>query len=195
MDDQSFSCTLCGECCSGDMKIFPNIFDIYRMGIYLKMTHSRELFEQGILEWSVGQNGINLPKIRFKTYPYPFCPFLINDFDEEKGLRGLCSLHPDLKPLICKLAPLSREVDLETGLDQFSFIPPHPECPGCGRGQAIDIQSLRRELKEELEFEVRYYHLLAETASKDPSVIRDLFLFQLNMPPEELLPLVKPASR
>ena len=127
-----------------------------------------------------------LPKIRFKSYPYPFCPFLVNDFSEEEGLRGLCSLHPDHKPLVCKLAPLAREVDLDNGEDDFTFIPPHPDCPGCGKGEPIDIEQQRNALKEELDYEIRCYELLRER-EKEPDRIKELFLFSLKQGVPEIL--------
>ena len=179
---QRFSCTLCGECCSGSMEIFLNSHDLYKMARFLGKHHTRELFEAKLIEWAPGQNGLTLPKIRFKTSPFPFCPFLINDFQEDRGLRGLCSLHPEHKPLVCKLAPLTRELDLETGEDLFGFIPPHPECPGCGKGEPLDEESIRAELREELALEIQYYRLLSEAAEKGPEKVRELFLFSLESP-------------
>ncbi|MDC7242082.1 MAG: hypothetical protein PQJ50_17140, partial [Spirochaetales bacterium] len=97
----------------------------------------------------------------FKTKPFQFCPFLVNDFDEETGLRGLCSLHLIHKPLVCRLAPLTRQIDLESGSDEFDFILPHPECPGGDQDQWIDPATERAALKKELDFELRYYRLLS----------------------------------
>ena len=131
-----FSCTLCGECCSGSMKVFLNRYDLYKIGKFYKLKHSEELFQKGFVEWADGQNNLSLPKIRFKTYPFSFCPFLMNDFSEEQGLRGLCTLHPYHKPLVCKLAPLAREVDLETGSDFFFLCPPPSGLSGMRKRRA-----------------------------------------------------------
>ncbi|OQY31110.1 MAG: hypothetical protein B6241_14785 [Spirochaetaceae bacterium 4572_59] len=179
-DSRRFSCTLCGECCSGTMEVFLNPYDLYKMGRFLNMSHSIELFEKKLIEWAPGQNSLLLPKIRFKTEPFSFCPFLINDYQDELGLRGLCSLHPEHKPLVCHLAPLTRQIDLETGEDSFGFIPPHPDCPGCGRGEEIREDLVRKELKSELAHEMTYYQILSDRAEGHPEKIRGLFLFDLN---------------
>jgi len=170
METLHFSCTLCGECCSGDMKVFLNSYDLYKMGRKLKMEHTLELFEKGYVSLDWGQNGLRLPRIQFKTKPFPFCPFLMNDFQEERGLLGLCSLHPVYKPLVCKLAPLYREIDLQEDTDKLNFILPHPACPGQREDQILDPKKEREQLKNELEFEMRYYRLLSHGDS-DPSFL------------------------
>lgn len=181
-DSRRFSCSLCGECCSGTMEVFLNPYDLYKMGRFLKMNHSIELFEKKLIEWAPGQNNLILPKICFKTEPYPFCPFLINDYQENIGLRGLCSLHPEHKPLVCHLAPLTRQVDLETGEDSFGFIPPHPDCPGCSKGNEIREDLIRKELKTELFHEMAYYRILWNRTEGHTPNIENLFLFDLNKP-------------
>lgn len=181
-ESRNFSCTLCGECCSGTMEIFLNPYDLYKMGRFLKMNHSRELFEDQVVKWAPGQNNLLLPKINFKTEPFPFCPFLINDYQEVLGLRGLCSLHPEQKPLVCHLAPLTHMIDLETGEDSFGFIPPHPDCPGCTRGEIIRENLIRETLKRELAYEMSYYRILSERADAHPEKIEELFFFDLNRP-------------
>ena len=157
-----FSCTLCGECCSGNMRVFVNSLDIYRMGRFLNLEHSSELFMRQLLLLDEGQNELKLPRILFKEVPIRFCPFLINDFDEDRGLRGLCSLHPDHKPLVCRLAPLSRHLDLETCEDRLEFILPHPDCPGGESDVVLDPEHERKLLAEDLDYEARYYRLLSD---------------------------------
>ena len=78
--EQVFSCTLCGECCSGNMEVFLNSYDLYKIGRFFNKHHTKELFDSNLLEWAPGQNGLTLPRIRFKKKPFPFCPFLINDY-------------------------------------------------------------------------------------------------------------------
>ena len=180
--DNKFTCTLCGECCSGSMKVFLNPYDLYKMGRFLKLSHTEELFEKKLITWDLGQNGITLPRILFKTYPFSFCPFLINDFNENDGLRGRCSLHPDHKPLVCYLAPLTRELDLESGEDSFGFVPPHPDCPGCGKGERVDKETVKQERKDELEKEILYYRRLSRLSKESPEEIPSLFLFDLTIP-------------
>ncbi|MDC7231826.1 MAG: YkgJ family cysteine cluster protein [Spirochaetales bacterium] len=175
MDRIKFSCTLCGECCSGSMKVFVNSHDIYKMGRFLGLKHSRELFQNKRLILDKGQNGLNLPRILFKEEPFSFCPFLINDFDESEGLRGFCSLHLIHKPLVCRLAPLYREIDLLEKTDDFHFILPHPGCPGKEQEGFIDPENERKELERELDFEIRYYRLLS-SHEEDPSFLWDFSL-------------------
>lgn len=171
-----FGCTLCGECCSGSMRVFINSYDLYKMGLFLKLDHSSELFDKGLVILDRGQNDLNLPRIRFKTKPFSFCPFIINDFDEETGLTARCSMHLVHKPLVCRLAPLTRRVDLKTGEDVFDFTLPHPDCPGKEQDEFIDTEKERSALKEELDYELRYYRLLS-AHEEDPSF---LWNFPLN---------------
>ncbi len=178
-----FSCTLCGECCSGEMRVFLNPLDIFRIGRFLKLEHSSELFKRRLLMLDKGQNGLQLPRIRFKEKPFLFCPFLINDFDEERGLRGLCSLHPEHKPLVCRLAPLSRHLDLNSGEEEFEFILPHPDCPGGKTDRILDPDRERDLLAEDLGLETRYYRLLS-AHEEDPGF---LWNFPLDQPYKNLI--------
>jgi Fe-S-cluster containining protein len=111
---KKFNCKCCGDCCSGDMDIFLNHYDLYKIAAHLGMKSTRELFERKLVELKEGQKGLLLPKLLFKTHPYRFCPFLVNDLDEDNVLKGYCSLHPFTKPLVCILAPTSREYNTES---------------------------------------------------------------------------------
>ncbi len=164
MQQYTFCCTLCGECCSGSMKVFVNSHDLYKMGRFLKFSHSEELFKKGYVKMEEGQNGLTLPRLRFKKKPFPFCPFLMNDLGEDGVLRGRCSLHLKHKPLVCRLAPLHRELNLDTGEEAFDFILPHPGCPGKAGEGIICVEEERRVLGPELDFERRYYALLSRKA-------------------------------
>jgi len=134
----------------GDMKLlvtrldFSSVGDLRRQGL---VTLVRE---------SVGQAFVWRPHMRFRTRPVRQCPFLVNDVGEDGLYRGLCSLHPDFKPLVCTLSPLSREVDdLGTGavVETWSFVPPVEGCPGVGQGGGLEIgppRDLRPRLSEEI---------------------------------------------
>jgi Fe-S-cluster containining protein len=183
MDSHLFKCTLCGECCSGEMKVFLNSFDLYKMGRFLKKNHTEELFKDRLIQLDKGQNDLLLPRIKFKTRPFLFCPFLINDFQEDLGLRGFCSLHLEHKPLVCRLAPLSRRIDLETETQEFEFVLPHPACPGSEEGEILNPRKEESVLAEELAFELRYYKLLSKN-EENPSF---LWNFPLHKPFEEIL--------
>ncbi len=143
------------------MKVFVNSHDLFKMGRFLGFSHTGELFEGGFICMDKGQNGLFLPRIRFKTRPFSFCPFLINDLGEDGVLRGRCSLHLEHKPLVCRLAPLHRMLDLESGEDVFDFMLPHPGCPGGTAGGIISVKEERQALQRELDFEGRYYALLS----------------------------------
>ncbi len=59
-----FSCKCCGDCCSGDMDIFINLYDIYKMAKHLNYTNSRSLFDNGYLSLELGQNSVVVAKVR-----------------------------------------------------------------------------------------------------------------------------------
>lgn len=161
----SFDCTLCGECCSGSMKVFINLYDLYKMARYLKMDNTKELFDKKLVKFDLGQNGFHLPRLQFKRQPFRFCPFLSNDFDEDKGYRGLCQLHLVHKPLVCRLAPFTREIDCEKGSDDFDFVLPHPDCPGINKGSPLSEEETRTALVKELDLEKEYYYYLSQQES------------------------------
>ncbi len=83
------------------------------------------------------------PAIAFRTWywkgPHHQCPFLVNDLTQG-SLRGLCSLHPQFKPLVCRLSPLSRTVEGPPGtaLETWSLVAPVEGCPGMGRGEVLE---------------------------------------------------------
>jgi hypothetical protein len=95
------------------------------------------------------------------------CPFLVNDIDHEGTYRGLCSLHPDAKPLVCALSPLAREVDADfnsgTVAETWSFVPPVSHCPGVGHGPEIAIEAPTA-LKPRLDAEIRWMRRLIEAS-------------------------------
>jgi len=161
--DNGFSCTLCGECCSGDMKVFVNPRDISLLCDYFSCP-PEELYARGYLMRD-SRNGTILPRIKFREFSgLKFCPFLENRLEDDGSLKGLCRLHPRFKPLICHLAPLSRTVDFSDDSEIYRFIPPHPACPGCGPvgpdREKLDYDRLSPELKERLAEEKEYFRTL-----------------------------------
>ncbi len=161
------------------MKVFVNSYDLFKMGRFLGLSHTGELFDKAYICMNAGQNGLNLPRLRFKRKPFPFCPFLMNDLGDDGVLRGRCSLHLKHKPLICRLAPLHRYLDLETGEDSFDFILPHPACPGGKGGGVIQVEEEKKNLQRELDFERRYYSILSRQAEMDEPVFDFLWHFPL----------------
>jgi len=95
------------------------------------------------------------PRLRFRTRPRRQCPFLINEIAGDGAYRGLCSLHPDAKPLVCALSPLAREVTSgpDAVSETWSFVPPVEHCPGVGVGPVLDAAApaaLKRRLDDEV---------------------------------------------
>lgn len=114
----------------------------------------------------LGDRALWRPRMRFRTKPLRQCPFLINDVDDRGVYRGLCSLHPHDKPLVCALSPLSREVEAQEDLvvsERWSFVPPVEGCPGMGRGEVLTLTP-PNDLRHRLQAEVRWIHeLITET--------------------------------
>ncbi|MBF9015304.1 MULTISPECIES: hypothetical protein [unclassified Oceanispirochaeta] len=54
MEKIQYGCTLCGECCSGSMRILLNSHDIFKMGRFLGLENGDDEFEF--------------------TLPHPSCP-------------------------------------------------------------------------------------------------------------------------
>ncbi len=157
---KKFNCLCCGDCCSGDMSIKLNIYDLFKMGKHLKLNSTKELFDKKILTFKTGQNGIIIPEIVFKTSPYKFCPFLINDLNDVMELKGYCSLHPFIKPLVCILAPISKTFETDGRRSEYSFTKPTENCPGELVGDDLPIDELLEPVKDEIFFENQFYTIL-----------------------------------
>lgn len=135
----------------GDLKLLvarlglSSVLELRTRGL---VSMVREPIGDGVLVWR--------PRIRFRTKPIHQCPFLVNDIDESGAYHGLCSLHPDFKPLVCTLSPLARTVEDSGGdsmSETWSFVPPVEHCPGVGRGEALRIgapENLSGRLAEEV---------------------------------------------
>ena len=151
---------MCGECCRGDIRISLNLFDLQRMAGFLNFETTGVLFEKGWVGEEKLDSGGFRPYIRFRENPMRFCPFLENRLDDESGeLYGLCSLHPDHKPLVCSLAPLGRELqfpDLET----WFFVEPIEGCPGCKKKTRYEPAQVIEALKAQLDLEVKYFEVM-----------------------------------
>ena len=129
-----FSCSLCGCCCRGDMTISLNLEDLQHMAVFLEFETCGRLFKEGyVREIPLAEGGFR-PAIQFRSYPSQFCPFLENRLDDDWKLTGLCRLHPKLKPLVCHLAPVGREVVFDEqyrSQESWVFTEPVEGCPGC----------------------------------------------------------------
>lgn len=156
-----FDCTLCGECCRGRQIVRLNKEDLLLLAQFLGFNNTGDLFAHGYTEALQEESGWR-PIIRFKTRPFRFCPFLINNLTEDNQLQGLCSLHPRFKPLVCHLAPLGRTVDLAEGSETWVVAEPVRGCPGMGRGGIKNWKTETLDLQERLAEEVNFFRFLEE---------------------------------
>lgn len=143
--------------------------DLLRMTSWLGLKKPQELRGSGYVVWfqeflTDGRRYWR-PRIRFRPRPWRHCPFLQNSVTPEGIYRGLCSLHPHSKPLVCQLSPLTREVtdDGNEFSELWSVIAPVEGCPGMGVGEPLDV-SAPRPLRHLLDREVVWMrHLLSES--------------------------------
>ncbi len=163
------------------MDIFLNHFDLYKMARHLGMKSTRELFDRRLVELKEGQKGLLIPKLLFKTHPCRFCPFLINDLDENNVLKSYCSLHPHRKPLVCILAPTSREFDTESGESRFFHTRLTDACSGTtGTGDADERADASPVLKE-IRYEEIFFRTLDRILKKDiTDYLEDLYYFPVS---------------
>lgn len=177
---KKFNCLCCGDCCSGNMSIKLNIYDLYKMGKHLKLNSTKELFDKKILCFKTGQNSIFIPEIVFKTSPYKFCPFLINDLNEDMVLKGYCSLHPFIKPLVCILAPISKLYKTVDKSINYSSTIPTENCSGEFYGNDVPIEDLLKPVKDEIIYENQFYDILDSIMINEIENYReDLYYFNL----------------
>lgn len=160
-----FSCTLCGDCCTGAQVVRLTGSDLRLLVRRLGLASVSELRATGFItlvrEPVGGGRFAWRPRLRFRTKPLVQCPFLVNDADLH-SYRGLCSLHPGDKPLVCRLSPLTREV-LDPGAGEinetWSFVPPVEGCPGMGQGETLSARP-PADLVPRLAEEVRWMRYL-----------------------------------
>ena len=161
-ESYKFSCTMCANCCTGDQQVLLTPYDLYKMGRFLHLSNSRQLFEEGWVKLVKGENDVWRPQIRFRSKPFKYCPFLTNELNEDGQLKGRCQLHPQNKPLVCAMAPVGRIVDTEKKKDEYVFIKPAPDCPGMNSRQENRLQDLLKTHRKELDYQWRFFEILQE---------------------------------
>ncbi|MBI4800131.1 MAG: YkgJ family cysteine cluster protein [Desulfarculus sp.] len=120
--DFCYHCLRCSRCCH-DQAIQVNPYEILRLARHLGLSTSQ------FIERHTTNAGLFL---RFTSEGA--CGFLTP--------QG-CGVHP-ARPLVCRLYPLGREIDLQEG-EGFVLLERHPQCPalvgGAGRlGEYLDEQ-------------------------------------------------------
>lgn len=167
------------------MHVYLNPGDLILMAARLGFGTTKELFQRGFVIIDHERGGAPLPRIRFRRAVVKHCPFLENRLEEDGRLLGLCLLHPDFKPLICGLAPLWREVDLDADKEVWGVKKPFPACPGCDAevnpgnnyGEIVDPEVLSR-LYAEKQFFRRLSNLLDEGVSEG-LIIEELYYLSI----------------
>jgi hypothetical protein len=142
------------------MDIKLNLYDLYKMAKELGFSSTEMLFTKGYVELVEGQNGLKLATMKFKIKPVMFCPFLINDVDDNFKLRGFCSLHPYKKPLVCILAPISREYDVDSKTSNYFTTHPTENCPGTYSKNDVELSTMLQPINNEIKYEEIYYDIL-----------------------------------
>lgn len=140
--------------------MYLNLYDLYKLCIYLKLDHTGDLFKRGLVKPAIAENGSWIPRIQFRKKPLMFCPFLINDMDENFKLKCYCRLHPHLKPLACRMAPVGRVIDCNTGDIHYVCISPVEGCPGMKSMNLCKIEDLENKLHLELDYDYRFFMIL-----------------------------------
>jgi len=180
-----FNCARCGNCCTGDQKVFLNLYDLYKLARFKNYKHSKLLFDAALVVLVKEQNNAFLPRIRFKRKPYSFCPFLLHlQTNPETFITG-CMLHPFHKPLICALAPLGRVIDLDENSDDYIFVKPAPDCSGVHSKQANSLDKVKTQYRQELDFQYRFFTLLQKAKNKHfgrKNHLEQLYYFALDRP-------------
>jgi len=168
------------------MHVYLNPDDLLLMAERSGFCSTRELFDHGLVIIDHGRNNAPLPRLRFREAAVKCCPFLENRLEEDGRLYGLCGLHPGSKPLVCILAPLFREVDLDAADDIWGFKPPLPGCPGCNaeskaenRYSEIADPAILDRLDSEKQFFRRLAGLLDDGASEE-KIIEELYYRKVN---------------
>ncbi|KAA3610762.1 MAG: hypothetical protein D8M58_21210 [Calditrichaeota bacterium] len=197
----NFECTMCGNCCTGDQKVNLNLFDLYKMALYEKYENTRQLFDNETVYLVKTQNDAWQPQIKFRALPsnkfnkksIKFCPFLINDLNDQNNLKGLCCLHPQKKPLICSMAPVGRVLDLKDDSEKFVFVKPAPDCPGVESKKIHYLDDIKNNLTAELEYEKRFFKIL-DSLKKDHQkafYLQELYSFKATENFEKILTILE----
>ncbi len=182
-NDFRFDCTLCGECCRGEMQVFLNLCDLYKIARFQGYKSTNALFEKRQVILKRNTRRAWIPQIKFKKKPLPFCPFLINELTDNGDLRGLCALHPEHKPLICALSPVGRTVDFDNEQITYMLVEPAPDCPGMEASKINTLSDMLEQYQDELKFQERFFKILENMITAEKNTKADylpLYTFKVD---------------
>jgi len=168
-----FKCQLCGDCCRGDMTIPLNLNDLQKMTKHLKLSSAHELTEKSYIQWQSDDNSVWRPVMKFRNPPYDFCPFLSNKVEDDGSVKGLCTLHPYKKPLVCNLAPMGKILNEDDSVS-WCLVPPTENCPGMNSKEIFSASEILNKLRTEMSRENTYFRVLEHLY--DMGADRDLFI-------------------
>ncbi len=177
-----FECSKCANCCTGDTQILLDFYDLYKMGRFLNLRHSGQLFKRNYVFMTQTENEMWRPQLRFKTKPFSFCPFLTHQMDEMGKIGGLCRLHHRNKPLVCASAPIGRRYDFRGDTIEYIFHSPAPDCPGMQSNKINHVGDLDKEYEKEFLYQEITFRILENIpfAKITKEAIKKLFSFPIN---------------
>ena len=190
----NFKCTKCGNCCTGDIRIQLNPYDLYKMARFLDMKSTCELFDRRYVRLFSHEQGVWAPEIQFKTGPFKFCPFLLNNLDENEQFEGLCALHEKHKPLVCTMAPIGRTIDFEDNREEYVFIDPAPDCPGIDSDKENNLMDILEKCDRELYYQRKFFRILENIKDFGLSksyYLENLYYFNIRPDFNEILDLLE----
>jgi len=186
----SFLCTQCAECCSGNASIFLNLFDLYNLAMFMKVAGTKELFQKNLVEFFPGENGLSLPRIKFRKKPVQCCPFLVNEQSDDGRWIGKCILHEGFKPLVCAIAPAAVFTDFESNITRFEIVRPDPDCTGVLVDDQSYLNRIQNDFRLALIYNERYLKILdaiVDDSSLKQKCLPDIFMFKITSGFQEIL--------
>lgn len=105
-------------------------------------------------------------------------------------MKALCTLQNRAKPLICRLAPVTRTLDFESERELFSLTPPVEGCPGFESPAIQDGETYLAPLRKELTLEERFFRILQrdlDERGRRAEELAEYFRFPLDRPMEDIL--------
>ncbi len=186
-----FACTQCADCCTGSQTVPLNLYDLFKLARFRQLQNTVELFQQRLVTLQKDpERAVYRPFVRFKTRPFKFCPFLINEVTETGTLKGWCQLHPEYKPLVCALSPVGVRYDSQSNRTQFLLVPPTIACPGMKQPTTHQLETYLQPFKQEINWQNTFFRILEKTTAFNwnaENFKKQLYTFSVQVPFEQTL--------